>query len=162
MGHLESPDFLRQSAGKGAPLIAEQLAFEQTGGNGGTVQGDERAISAWTQPMDSVRDQLFSRSGFAQDQYGRIGGSNQSDLPLDPSDRGAGADYLLKTVLDLDFFLHALHPVPIPEILHERDPLKGRELQNRGRNQHRNPGPIFSNELLLKRCGCSEPQTFLM
>jgi hypothetical protein len=38
------PIFCAQGAGEGSPLVAEQLAFEQAGGNGGAVQRDERKI----------------------------------------------------------------------------------------------------------------------
>ena len=36
--HLKTADLLRQGAGKGPSLVAEQLAFEKPGRNGGTVQ----------------------------------------------------------------------------------------------------------------------------
>ncbi len=45
MRHFKTADLLRQGAGEGSSLVAEQLAFEQPGRNGGTVQGDEREDS---------------------------------------------------------------------------------------------------------------------
>ena len=38
MRHFKAADLLRQGAGEGSSLVAEQLAFEQPGGNRGAVQ----------------------------------------------------------------------------------------------------------------------------
>ena len=36
----------RDGAGEGAFLVAEQLAFQQAGGDGGAIELDERALAA--------------------------------------------------------------------------------------------------------------------
>ena len=41
VGQLEAADALRDGAGEGAFLVAEELAFEQAGGDGGAVELDE-------------------------------------------------------------------------------------------------------------------------
>jgi hypothetical protein len=46
IGHLEAPNLLRDSSGKGASLMAKELAFEQIEGNGGAVELDKRASAA--------------------------------------------------------------------------------------------------------------------
>ena len=85
VGHLKTADLLRQGAGEGSSLVAEQLAFEEPGRNGGTVQRDERKVPARAQAVNRARHQLLPRAGFPQDQHGRIGRSNHFHLPLGPA-----------------------------------------------------------------------------
>jgi len=40
VGQFEAADFLRDGAGKSAPLMAKKLTFEQVEGNGGAIQLD--------------------------------------------------------------------------------------------------------------------------
>ena len=47
MRQLEAAHFLADGAGEGALLMAEQLAFQEAGGDGRTVKLDERALAAW-------------------------------------------------------------------------------------------------------------------
>ena len=85
MRHFEAADLLRQGAGEGSSLVAEQLAFEQPGGNRGAVQADEGKIPPRTQAVDGARDQFLSGAGFAQDQHGGIGRRNHFHLPHAPA-----------------------------------------------------------------------------
>lgn len=41
VGHFEASDLLGKRAGEGATFVAEEFAFEETGGNGGAVECDE-------------------------------------------------------------------------------------------------------------------------
>ena len=163
VGHLKAADLLRQGAGEGASLVAEQLAFEKPGRNGGTVQRDERKILARAHPVDGARHQFLPGAGFPQDQHGRIGRRNHFNLPLNPPQSRAAAYNLLEVLFGLDVFvLNTLQPVPFPQVLHKRDPSERRELQHRRGNQNRDAGPILANQLLFKRRAGSEPQTFFM
>src|ERR1019366_10314819 len=86
-----------------------------------------------------------------------------SPRPLTPPQSRTAADNLPKVYFDRDIFvLNTLQPVPFPQVLHKRDPSEGRELQYRRGDQHRDPGPILSDQLLLKRRAGSEPQPFFM
>src|ERR1700722_11098701 len=44
--HFETANPLIQRSGKSAALVAEQLAFDQAGGNRRTIQFDERAVAS--------------------------------------------------------------------------------------------------------------------
>ena len=46
VGLLEFADAPRDRAGEGALLVAEQLGFEQSFGNGGAIDADERLLGA--------------------------------------------------------------------------------------------------------------------
>jgi len=52
--------------------MAEELAFEQLAGNGGTVDCYEIAARPRTPGMNALGDQLFSDTGFAEDQDCRV------------------------------------------------------------------------------------------
>src|SRR5260370_10818384 len=56
VGQFEAANFLSDGAGKSAPLVAKELAFEQVEGNGGPVQFDQRVPAAGTGMLDRVRD----------------------------------------------------------------------------------------------------------
>ena len=101
--------------------------------------------------MDGARDQLLPGTGFPQDQHVRIGRSNRFNLPQNPLQSRAAANNLLEIMFDLGIFvLDFLQPVALPEVLHKGDPSKGRELQHRGRNQNRDPSPIFAKHSFSK------------
>ncbi len=76
VGQLEAAKFLRDGAGEGAALVAEQLGFEQAGGDCGAIDFDEGAIAARAEIMDGARDEFLARAGFAANQHGGIGGSD--------------------------------------------------------------------------------------
>jgi hypothetical protein len=128
MGHLETSNLLRQGAGKGASLIAEQLAFQQPGGNGRAVQRDEGKILARTQAVDGARDQFLPCAGFPENQNRRIRRRNHLRLLQSPLQSRAAPYYLLVVLIELGVcVVDTLQPVPFPEVLHERDPPEGRE-----------------------------------
>lgn len=49
--------------------MAEKLAFEEVGGEGGAVGGDER-LSGVSQAVESLCDELLAGAGFADDDDG--------------------------------------------------------------------------------------------
>jgi hypothetical protein len=66
ISQLEATDPLRDRAGEGAPFVSEDLAFQQTAGNGRTVEFDERSILARTAAVDRASNELLPRSCLAQ------------------------------------------------------------------------------------------------
>ena len=104
--------------------------------------------------MDGARYQLLPGTGFSQDQNVRIRGSDHFNLTLDPPQSRAAAYNLLEVLFRGGIFvLNTLQPVPLPEVLHKRDPSERSELQHRRGNQDRDPRPILSNCLLYtSRC----------
>ena len=80
VGEFEAPDALRDGAGEGALLVAEQLAFEQAGGDGGAIELDEGAVFARARVVDGARQQFLAGAGFAVDQHGGIGGCDGFQL----------------------------------------------------------------------------------
>ena len=70
VGQLETSDALGDSAGKRAPFMSEQFAFEQPGGDRGAIQLDESVRRAGAEIVEGAGDQLFSRSGLTVDQNG--------------------------------------------------------------------------------------------
>ena len=111
---LEAADLLRQGAGEGSSLVAEQFAFQQSGRNGGAVQRDEGEVPARTQPVDGARHQLLAGAGFTEDQHVRVGRRNHFHLPQDPPQGRAVADHLFEVLLAFDVLLFdAFDPVAL-------------------------------------------------
>src|SRR5215472_4564138 len=65
-----------QCAGEGSLLMTEKLGSDQRLWNGCTVDANECSVGAFRSPMESVGNQLFAGSGFAQNEDGGIGGCN--------------------------------------------------------------------------------------
>src|SRR5437667_3741765 len=74
---FETPDPLRNGAGECAPLMAKELAFEQAGGDGGTIKFDKRSFSTPAAIMNGPCYQFFTSSRFSEKQDGRTTGSNR-------------------------------------------------------------------------------------
>ena len=104
----------RDRPGERTLLVAEQLAFEQAGRNGGAIQLDERVRLARAEVVHGARDQLLAGAGFTVDQDGRIGRRHDFDLPQNVPESFAAADDLLEIqlaadfVLEVDLLLHQL------------------------------------------------------
>ena len=69
VGQLEPANLRAVGAGVGALLAAEQLALDQVGGEGGAVDGDERAVAARAAAMDGARQEFLARAGLAEEQH---------------------------------------------------------------------------------------------
>ena len=59
-------------AGEAAPLVAEQLALDEVGGDRPAVDGQERLLVPAAQPVDRLRDQLLARARLPHDQGRRV------------------------------------------------------------------------------------------
>src|SRR5262249_39822068 len=65
VGELEAADATDEGAGEGAALVAEELALEELGGDGGTVELDEGAGAAGAGVVDGAGDELLAGAGLA-------------------------------------------------------------------------------------------------
>src|SRR5437899_11673668 len=107
VGELEAADALRDGAGKGALLVAEQLALEQSRRDRGAVQLHERLRASRAQVVDRARDQLLPGPCLAVDQHRRIRGRHGLGIPQHTAQHRALAD---------DFFEVPLGSHLVPQI----------------------------------------------
>src|SRR5580692_11374658 len=104
-----------QGAREGAFLVPEKLRGNQRLRDGGAVHADEGSRCAVRSPMEGASYQFLARSGFAQDQNGRIRWRNFCHLLQYLTHRFARTDDLLKHRETIDFF--AQHNVLVLEAL---------------------------------------------
>ena len=94
VGFLEQADSSRDGVRKGAALVSEKLALEQSLWDGRAIDDDERSCGLCSPSMDSASDQLFPRSALPENQRGGVGtrdapGEGQQLLELSrPADDG--------------------------------------------------------------------------
>ena len=69
IGKLHAADFLADRSRKGSLLVPEELTFQQTCRDRGTVDPYKGSILSLAQAMNSARDQLFSGAGFTKDEH---------------------------------------------------------------------------------------------
>ena len=80
-------------AGEGAPLVAEQLGFEQGFGERGTVHLDKRPAAPQTLVVQGRGHQFLAGAGLAVDEHGRLGGGHVDDqVPEGHHGRGRADD----------------------------------------------------------------------
>jgi len=82
----------RGSAGKGAPLVAEQLAFNELARDRGHVDRDEGPRAALAEIVQRPGDQLLPGTAFAGDHDGQIGPHQPGDRTIDLLHRRRPAD----------------------------------------------------------------------
>src|SRR5262249_55223252 len=80
VSQLEAADLLRDRAGERTLLVPEQLAFEQSRGDGRAVELDEGALVARPQVMNGTGDQFLARARLSTDKNRGLGGGNCFDL----------------------------------------------------------------------------------
>ena len=136
---LETPSALRLRPGEGATLMAEQLRLQQILGNGGGVDGHERAVCDRRVLVQGTRHQFLARTGFAGDQHGDGTLAEATDRPEHILHRGRLAQHFghgrlafLCDLLALTFFhratnqLHRLGQIERLGQVLERAALEGR------------------------------------
>src|SRR5207247_2534496 len=110
VGALEAAGARRDGAREGALLVAEELALEDTLGEGLHVDGDERAADALAPVVEQAGDQLLPRPALALDQHRgaarRHAADERQELPAPP----ALGDHRLRRVT-------APHLLPEPAVL---------------------------------------------
>src|SRR5262249_58166900 len=79
VGRLEKAGLGSTGIGEGAPLVAEQLAFEQGFGNGRAVQIDEGPTAARAIAVQELGDEPLARPWLALDQ------DRRQSAPLPPT-----------------------------------------------------------------------------
>src|ERR1700733_3076285 len=93
-----------QGAREGAFLVPEKLRGNQRLRDGGAVHADERSRCAVRSPMERTRNQFFPRSGFAEDENGRIRRRNFCHLLQHLPHGFTRTDNFLKHREAIDFF----------------------------------------------------------
>ena len=78
---LEAPDLLHDGAGEGALLVAEQLALQQAGWYGGSIQFDEAVFLAPAHVMDDSCHHLLAGAGFSSDQHRGVCARHDAGTP---------------------------------------------------------------------------------
>src|SRR5262245_39536986 len=105
VGQLEAADPPGDGAGEGALLVAEQLALDQAGGQGGAVDLDQWPGRALAVRVDRPGNQLLAGPGLAGDERSGVGRSHPADLVQHGQQRGGPAHDLLEIVDRLELFL---------------------------------------------------------
>ena len=69
MRQLEPADPLHDGSREGPPLVAEELALEEPGGNGSAVELDETTVTPRAECVDQTGDASLPRSGLAAEEH---------------------------------------------------------------------------------------------
>ena len=77
---FELADPLLGRPGKSAGLVAEKLGFDDVGGQGRAVDGDEIALGPAAEIMERARHDLLAGARLAKDQHIHIGVGKRADL----------------------------------------------------------------------------------
>ena len=85
MGRLEHPAPVGVSAGERALHVAEHLALDQLGRDGGAVELDEGALAPRREGVDGAGDQLLAGAALAPDEHAALGGGRHLDQLVDPT-----------------------------------------------------------------------------
>ena len=86
LGDLETALAGGDSAGKGALFVAEQLGFEQIGGDRAAVHRHKGAAATRTQIMDGAGDDFLAGAGFAEDECRGVEDCDLADQSDDVAD----------------------------------------------------------------------------
>ena len=111
VGDFEEAFFRGDGGGERAALVAEERGFEQIGGDGAGVDGDEGLVAAGRVGVDGLGDELFAGAAFALDEDGGAAGRDLRDEVEEAEHGVAFADdvfegvALLEGALEVDDFL---------------------------------------------------------
>ena len=92
LGELEAALLPLLRAGERAPLVAEQLGFDQAVGQRRAAHLDERLVGARRVVVDGVRHHLLAGARLAADEDRRVGGGDLRHLLVHLAHRAAAAD----------------------------------------------------------------------
>jgi hypothetical protein len=87
VGQLKAAEALRQGVGKRAFLVPEEFAFQQAGGDGGTVQFHEGLRPPRAERMERPCQQFFPGPRLAVEEHGRIGRGHECHLVQEAAER---------------------------------------------------------------------------
>ena len=82
--------------GEGAARVAEQLALDEVGIEGGDVDRQEGPVAAGAVAVNGAGDELLSGSAFSGDEHGGVARRHQGDALERGLHHGAAADELLR------------------------------------------------------------------
>src|SRR6266566_690389 len=105
VGELKPPNASSQSARECTLLMSKQFALDQAGGQGGTIDLDQRPVTSRAQIVQRPGHQLLASSRFADEQDRRIGRGDRLDKPEHPLHFWTLAGDFLEVVLGLDLLL---------------------------------------------------------
>lgn len=108
-GLFELPGFALHRAGEGSALVAEELRFEELLGQRGAVERDKRTLCARRPTTHKSCGHLFSGTGFAEQQHGRLGCSDLRRLLQHLAPFGGLADDATVTGARIELFRECLH-----------------------------------------------------
>src|SRR5258708_18460152 len=110
IGKLETAALLHQGASECAPLVSEEFAFDQPGGNGRAIEPYKRPVSSWTVAMNCACNQLLPSSRLTAQQNSRSRWGDNLDLVEDFAKSGALAHEILEVIFraDLGFEIQSL------------------------------------------------------
>src|SRR6202030_3290432 len=103
IGKLQTSALLHQSTGECALLMSEELAFDQPGWNGSTIEPYKRSVSSWTKAMDGASNQFFPGARLAPQQDSGAGWGYNLNLLEDFPQSRAFAHEILEIIFCLDF-----------------------------------------------------------
>lgn len=78
-GGFDDADLAFVGTGEGALFVAEEFAFDEIFGDGGTVQRHEALATAWADVVNGTRDDFFAASRFAANEDTTVGGGDLHD-----------------------------------------------------------------------------------
>ncbi len=104
VGQFELAAAQGSGSGEGAFFVAEELAFDELGGDGGAVDLDERAGREGAELVEVRGEQFFAGAGFADEQHAGVGAGRHGGLFHRAQEGGAGADHLGSGADDLAQF----------------------------------------------------------
>src|SRR5262249_16012411 len=105
VGELKAPGSTLQRTTDTALHVPKYLAFHQSGRDCATVHFHQWTALAFTAIVNRAGYQLFTATGFAHYEYGRIGRRNSLNFSENVNQGWAVTDDLLKIVLLANFFL---------------------------------------------------------
>ena len=109
---LETADPLGGRAREGAPLVSEQLAFDERRRQRAAVDRDEASVAASTSAVDRACDELLARAGLAGHQHRRVGHPHLGDLIVQPQHGGRASHHVVEIgpVLEILAVIDLLEP----------------------------------------------------
>ncbi len=111
---FETPHLSCNRASECAFLVAEELAFQQPGGNSGAIHLHKRVLAPVAEAVNRAGKQFLAGSGFALDQNRGICRSNRLDLFENLAQASAFAHNIFKSVFEIDLFFEILLLLPKP------------------------------------------------
>ena len=121
------PTWRAGGAGEGAFFVAEEFGFDEFGGNGGAIEGDEGVFVARRFFVDGAGDEFLAGAGFAEDADAGFAGGDAIDLREEFRHGGAGADEFVLAEAVAEFAVFVLEAGEFESIFDGEEKLIGGE-----------------------------------